>query len=106
VRVQKGELTPEEAMIRAESVLGDEANAEPKFMRMLADALQNCPRYHQQQPFPFLEQDGELETLIKPPHAPRPSKPSPPELGPPLHYRVEVWRESKKKRKHTRIIKL
>ncbi|OWW18065.1 hypothetical protein [Noviherbaspirillum denitrificans] len=54
VRVQKGELTPEEAMIRAETLLGDEAATEPDFMRELADALLKCPRYHQQQPLPYL----------------------------------------------------
>jgi hypothetical protein len=106
IRVQKGELTPAQAMIGAERLLGDDANAEPEFMQKLANALQNCPRYHQQQPFPFLEQGEELETISEsPPHSPRPLKP-PPDLGPPLQLRVEVWRESKKKRKHTRIIKL
>lgn len=107
IRVQKGELTPGQAMIRAEELLGDDANAEPGFMHKLANALQNCPRYHQQQPLPFLEQGEELETLSESlPHSPRPLKPPPPDLGPPLQLRVEVWRESKKKRKHTRIIKL
>ncbi len=107
VRVQSGELTPDEAMIRAEKVLGDDASAEPRFMRKLADAFQNCPRFHQQQPFPFSERGEEFEMLVDSlPHSPRPLKPPPPTLGPHLHLRVEVWRESKKKRKQTRIIKL
>lgn len=107
VRVQKGELTPDQAMMRAEKLLGDEADAEPGFMRKLAEAFQRCPPYHQQQPFPFVELDGEPEPLLQPiPQSPRPLKSAPPDLGPPLHWRVEVWRESKKKRKHTRIVKL
>lgn len=107
VRVQKGELTPEEAMIRAENLLGDEAATEPAFMRALADALLKCPRFHQQQPLPYLDQAEELDALMEAvPSAPRPAKPPPPVLGPPLQLRVEVWRESKNKRKQTRIIKL
>lgn len=107
VRVQRGELTADEAMIRAEKLLGQDANVEPGFMRKLADALQNCPPYHQQQPFPFLEQGEEVEALLEStPQSPRPLKPPPPDLGPFLHLRVEVWRESKKERKHTRVVKI
>jgi len=107
VRVQSGELTPDEAMWRAEKLLGEESSGEPGFMRKLAEALRNCPRYHQQEPFLFLEQVEELPPLLDLyPRPPRPSKPPPPDLGPPLQLRVEVWRESKKKRKHTRIVKL
>lgn len=107
VRVQKGELTPEEAMIRAENLLGDEAATEPGFMRELGDALLRCPRYHQQQPLPYLEGAEELDAMMESePKTPRPSRPPAPVFGPPLQLRVEVWRESKNKRKHTRIIKL
>ncbi|MES2416002.1 MAG: hypothetical protein V4614_19575 [Pseudomonadota bacterium] len=107
VRVQSGEMTPEEAMIRAEKLLGNEASAEPGFMEKLADAFQNCPRHHQQRPFPFSEQDEELEMLIaSTPTTPRPLRVPPPVLAPPLHLRIEVWRDSKKKRKQTRVIKL
>lgn len=107
VRVQKGELTPEEAMIRAEKALGDDANSEPGFMQKLANALQTCPRYHQQQPIPFLENGQELDLPFQAlPHSPRPLRPPVPDLGPPLQLRVEVWRESKNKRKHTRVVKL
>ncbi|MDO8375107.1 MAG: hypothetical protein Q7T39_24515 [Polaromonas sp.] len=107
VRVQRGELSADQATIRAEKLLGDDASAEPGFMRKLAEAFRDCPLYHQQQPFPFLEQGEELGTLLDlPPQQPRPLKVPTTDLGPPLHLRVEVWRESKKKRKHTRIIKL
>jgi hypothetical protein len=107
IRVQKGELSPDEAMVRAQKALGDEANAEPGFMQKLADALQNCPHYHQQQPFPFLENNEEYDSPLQSlHHSPRPLKPPVPDLGPPLQLRVEVWRESKNKRKHTRVVKL
>jgi hypothetical protein len=106
VRVQRGELTPEEAMIRAESILGEEAATEPGFLDKLADALHNCPRYHQQQPILFPEEAEEFNASEAAPKTPRPAKPSVLALGPPLQLRVEVWRESKNKRKQTRITKL
>lgn len=107
VRVQRGELSAEQAMIRAEKILGEEGSAEPSFMRKLAEAFQDCPLYHQQQHFPFSDEGEVFGTLLDlPPQSPRPLKAPIPELAPPLHLRVEVWRESKRKRKHTRIIKL
>ena len=107
VRVQTGELTAEEAMNRAENLLGEEAAAEPDFMRKLADSLLNCPRYHQQRPLPHLEPAEELDALLDvAPRMPRLPKPPVPVLGPPVQLRIEVWRESKNKRKQTRIIKL
>lgn len=106
-RVQSGELTPDEAMIRAEKLLGDEASAEREFMSKLADAFRDCPLHHQQQPFPFLEHGEEFQQLVESvPRSPQPVKLPVPVLGPPLHLRVEVWRESKSKRKQTRVIKL
>lgn len=56
-RVQSGELTPEEATMRAEKLLGDDADTEPNFMREPAGAFQRYPRHHKQQPFSLLE-DG------------------------------------------------
>lgn len=107
VKVQRGELTPEDAMLRAEKILGEDAATEPGLMKNLVDALQNCPRYHQQSSLPFSDYPEESDAIQGPiPKTPRPSKPSPPVLGPPLHLRVEVWRESKSKRKQTRIFKL
>lgn len=107
VRVQKGELTPDEAMIRAESLLGGEATTEPGFMRKLADALRNCPPYHQQQPLALIEEAEDLEAMIEAvPKSPRPRKPQPPAVGPPLQLRVEIWRESKKDRKQIRTVEL
>ena len=39
-KVQKGELTADQAMIEAERILGDEANSSPEFMQKLNEALE------------------------------------------------------------------
>jgi hypothetical protein len=106
VRVQRGELTPEEASARAEALLGEESADEPGLLRELTNAFRGCPRYHEQQPLPFADGQEDADPfahqLPQKPRAPR----SGPVLGPPLQLRVEVWRESKKKRKHTRLVNL
>jgi len=106
VRVQKGELTPEQAMQRAQEVLGEEAASAPGFLEDLAKSLFDCPRFHEQQHLPFIERpDGLLVPTLPVPRTPKPT-PLRSDLGPPLHLRVEVWRESKRKRKQTRVVKL
>jgi hypothetical protein len=109
VRVQKGELSPDEAMTLADKLLGDPQENAPGLKQALAEAFRDCPRYHKQEPLPFPEGfDDTLTqppTLLGPPSSPRDSR-SRIELGPPLQLRVEVWRESKKKRRKTRVVKL
>jgi hypothetical protein len=106
VKVQRGELTPEEASARAEALLREESANEPGLLRDLTEALRDCPRYHEQQPLPFTgsqEDSGSSgHQLPQKPRTPR----SGPDLGPPLQLRVEVWRESKTKRKHSRLLTL
>lgn len=106
VRVQAGTLTPEEAMQRAQLLLGEETESVPGFLEELARAFRDCPRFHEQQTLQFPEQD-EDGLLVAPtrPRAPR-SPAAQPDLAPPLQLRVEVWRESKRKRKQTRVVKL
>lgn len=105
-RVQKGELTPAEASILAEAILGDEASEIPGFFEALANAFRSCPRHHQQVQLP-------LDDLVEIPpmelagnDLPRVPRRRSPELPPQLHYRVEVWRESKRKQKQTKLTAL
>jgi hypothetical protein len=106
VKVQSGALTADEAMYRANALLGEEAESAPGFLEELARAFRDCPRFHEQQVFPFPEPEGEfLSDVPLRPGGPRPPI-ARPVLGPPLQLRVEVWRESKRKRKQTRVIKL
>jgi hypothetical protein len=106
IKVQRGELSAEEASARAEALLGDESSNEPGLLRELTNAFRDCPRYHQQSPLPFADSQDDAEPFWpQTPRKPRPSQ-SEPDLGPTLQLRVEVWRESKKKRKHTRLVAL
>ncbi|MCX7176712.1 MAG: hypothetical protein NT159_22890 [Proteobacteria bacterium] len=106
VKVQRGELTPNDAMAQAETLLGNEAATVPGFQRDLENALRTCPRFPEQLSLPLSDlPEDELQTLLdskRPSRTPRPK----PVLGPTLQLRVEVWRESKSKRKETRIIRL
>ncbi len=106
-RVQSDELTPEEATILAQAILGDDASEVPGFFESLSNAFRTCPRHPQQAPLPFdelLEAKPPVDmTGTKQPKLPKLPKSRTPDLPPPLHYRVEVWRESKRKRKHTKI---
>lgn len=105
-KVQAGTLTPDEAMQRAQLLLGEETDSVPGFLEELARAFRDCPRFHEQQTLQFSEQDEDvLLAVTTRTRAPRPPVVRP-DLAPPLQLRVEVWRESKRKRKHTRVVKL
>jgi hypothetical protein len=108
VRVQKGELSPDEAMILAERVLGDQQGDNASFMKALQEAFRDCPLHHKQDTLPFLDP---LDDSILPPSKSAPPSPNREprprvELAPPLQIRVEVWRDSKNKRRNTRVVKL
>lgn len=108
VRVQKGELSPNDAMMYAERLLDDQQGALPGLREALVAAFQACPRHHQQEEFPFEATPDEMliPTLHEPPPStPKQSRPRV-ELAPPLQLRIEVWRESKKKRRQTRVVRL
>lgn len=107
VRVQKGELSPEDAMVYAEKLLGDQQDEAPGLKDALANAFRDCPRHHKQEEFPFVAEpeDMLMPTVHGSPPSPRDSRPRV-EFAPPLQLRIEVWRESKNKRRKTRIVKL
>ncbi len=106
VNVQRGELTADEALRHAETLLGDESAAVPGFLRDLENSLRTCPRFPEQLSLPLGDQgEDDLQRLDDTRRPSRPPRPRP-ALGPPLQFRVEVWRESKKNRKQTRVIRL
>lgn len=103
VKVQKGELTPDAAVAQAAALLGPDIETAPGFQHDLESAFRTCPHFPEQQRLPLADDD--LQDLLgtkRPSRQPRPK----PVLGPALQFRVEVWRESKSKRKETRIVRL
>ena len=106
VKVQRGEMTAEQAMSEAEKLLGDEAETAPEFMRQLEESLEQAPRFHLQQLLP-LDPLGQEESLLSSKNERLPRPPSQkPDLAPPPHFRVEVWRESKKGLRKIRVVQL
>ena len=100
--VQRGELTPDEATILFQSILGEDESEIPGFLEVLSKAFHECPNLPKQEQLRFAEivEETPIELINK--KAPKTPKPRPPDI-PPLHYRVEVWRESKGNRKQTKI---
>ncbi|MCE1054443.1 hypothetical protein [Pseudomonas alloputida] len=105
-KVQRGEITAEQAMLKAELFLGDEVRSEPGFMLELKDSLESTPLLSRQLDLPLnnLEQDSILQTDndMRKPRLPRPK----PELPIGQQFRVEVWRDSKKEKRRVRVIQL
>jgi hypothetical protein len=102
IKVQKGELTPDDAMVLAENLLGDEAETVPGFRKDLETALRTCPHFPEQL---SLLPDDESPTNANSKRPVRPNRPRI-DLGPPMQFRVEISRESKNRSKKTRIIRL
>lgn len=106
LKVQRGEMTSVQAMFEVEALLGDEAATSPEFMRKLEESLEQAPRYHQQQLLPldkpFMEDLGPSSEKGKLPRL----SPNKPPAAPPPHFRVEVWRESKKGQRKVRVVQL
>lgn len=105
-KVQRRELTADQAMIEAERLLGDEANTSPEFMKALRKGLSNAPLLPQQIPLldePVEEPGSDVEevTTKKKPRTPVPRPDTPIN-----QFRIEIWRESKKKKKNVKVTKL
>lgn len=104
VKVQSREITTEQAMLEAETLFGDEADAAPGFMCDLRKSFELVPLFHQQLPLLPDATDMELDSGTKK-GKPRPSRPLP-TAPPPQHLRVEVWRDSKNGQRRVRVVQL
>lgn len=105
VSVQRGDMTPEQATKEAALLIGEEAMDSPRFMSSLAESLAQAPKFHEQVPLP-LEVTDEVHQGAQPKKERPPRRPSAPTWPLPSHFRVEVWRESKKQKKNHRIINI
>lgn len=105
-KVQNGELTAEQAMQKAENILGAEGKASPEFSHGLYEAFQTAPKYLKQMPLFEVDQSEiklghDVENKRNSPRTPTP-KPE----APINQFRVEIWRESKRDKKNVRVKKL
>lgn len=103
-KVQRGDLTADEAMQEAVALLGSDGSEAPQFMSALHSALTDAPRFPQQISLPYESQNEDFVEVDRLPHAPIPSLPRPaPAVD---RFRVEVWRDSKRAERHVTLIKL
>lgn len=103
-KVQHGELSADDAMYQARILLGDESASSPEFMIALQSALEDAPRFPQQIPLPYELTDEAIIELDRSRRLPTPPEPRP--VPPANHFRVEVWRDSKKSKRHVTLVKL
>lgn len=103
-KVQRREMTTEQAMLEAEALFGGEADTAPGFMCDLQTSLEQAPLFHQQLPLLPDAVDTEFVSGTKK----RKSRPSRqlPSAPPPQHLRVEVWRDSKNGQRRVRVVQL
>lgn len=102
-KVQRGELTTGDAMREARVLLGNEGAETPEFMTALHSALADAPQFPQQMQLPYELQDDEVVEQYRPPRLPTPLPPRPSPSAD--HFRVEVWRDSKKSERHVTLVK-
>jgi hypothetical protein len=106
VNVQRRDLSVEEALSEAETILGEDAIKSPGFMGMLSDALLGIQRDPEQLFLPMpLPEDLQVETSTAPSRSPQPRRKA---NAQPVRqkWRVEVWRESKTGRREIRITEM
>jgi len=106
VKVQRGEITVQEAMRESEVILGSEAETAPEFMDKLKESLEQTPLLPQQMELPLVSAEGE-ELIIDPKkqRKQRPTQPKEPTPDP-EQFRIEVWRESRKGKRKVRVVSL
>jgi len=64
-RVERGELTPDEASILAQSVLGGQEEEVPGFFDALSKAFHSCPKRPEQEKLPLGDLNQELDVLVE-----------------------------------------
>ena len=105
-KVEQGKLSVDDAMARAEKILGTNIENSPEFMNDLENALRISSCIPEQIEL-FEHEINKAKPMLKQLNPSR-NKPSKPKTPLPIedHYRVEVWRDTKKGKKNVRIISL
>lgn len=104
-RVQRGEISPHQAVNEVKSRWGEEAGSSPEFLRDLAASLVEAPRHPEQL---SLSNDSwepcsgmnaqEPQRKLRSPHVPQPPIPQ--------HYRIEISRSSRGEKKKVKLTKV
>lgn len=104
-RVQRGELTANQAVAEVQDRWGEEAVSSPDFLKDLAESLDKAPRYPEQLPMSddFWEPCEEVEVPVR---QPKPKIPRSPEVPIPQHYRIEIFRPRRGDDKKIKLTKL
>lgn len=104
-QVQRGQVTPDQAVAEVQDRWGQEASNSPEFLQDLAESLARAPRYPEQIPMSdeFWEPCGETEA---PPRAPKPRRTPPPGAPIPQQYRIEISRPNKGGSKKVKLTRL
>ena len=105
VKVQRGELSVDEAMAESERIFGAELEEAAAFKNELNSSLEKAPLHPKQLSIPLVDVYGEGIYLSEPPKRPRTPLPKSPAPNPEL-YRVEIRRESRKSVKDVRVVSL
>lgn len=104
-RVQRGELTPDQAIEEIRTRWGEEAASSPDFLKQLASSLTDAPRHPEQ--LSLSDESWEDCSLIEfQERAPTPRKPYTPDTPTNQHYRIEISRSSKGGSRKVRLIKV
>jgi hypothetical protein len=106
-RVQRSEISANDAMKEAESFLGSEALTSPEFMRELNESLQSTPNLPEQAEIGYVDEEGEEIQFDEEPKPIRiPAKRREPAPLPPDQYRVEIWRENRRAGRQVKMVRL
>lgn len=105
VKVQRGELSVDEAMAESERIFGDELDEAIDFKRELELSLEQAPLLPKQLALPLVDVDGEEIYLGQLPRKPRQPQPRQPMPNPDL-YRVEIIRDSRRGERSVRVLSL
>jgi hypothetical protein len=106
VKVQRRDLSVEEALSEAEAVLGENAIKSTEFMTMLSDALQGIRQDPEQLVLPMpLPEELQVDASPATSRSPQARKKAGAQPVQQL-WRVEVWRESKTGKREVRIMEL
>jgi len=104
-RVQRGDIDPDQAIREVHVRLGEQATSEPGFLTSLASGLADAPRHPKQMTLPYDSLDECIGTNLE--HGePKPRLPHIPPTPIVQHFRIEISRPSKGKKKKVTLTKI